>query len=116
MLDTLSLPAVNRLLRSNSWALDKLRPHAGKTIAVACAPITVRYTLRDDGLLERAHAEAPADATIAVTPGMLMRAAARDTGAFAGASGAGGACRETQSLPRRSITSGATSRGITRKT
>jgi ubiquinone biosynthesis protein UbiJ len=80
MLDALSLPAVNRLLRSNSWAIEKLRPHAGKTIALTCAPFTLRYVVRDDGLLERARAEAPADTTIAVTPGMLERAAARVRG------------------------------------
>jgi ubiquinone biosynthesis protein UbiJ len=85
MLNTLSLPAVNRLLRSSSWALDRFRPHAGKTIEIVCPPFSLRYTVRADGLLETGRGEAPADATIAITPGMLVRAAARDPEAFADA-------------------------------
>ena len=31
MFEPLAVPAINRLLRTNSWALERLRPHAGKT-------------------------------------------------------------------------------------
>lgn len=82
MFETFTFPAVNRLLRSNSWALDKLRAHAGKTVLVTCAPFRVAALIAVDGELAPARAGALPDVTIAVTPGLLMRAAARDHSAW----------------------------------
>ena len=85
MLETLIAPAVNRLLRSNSWAPDTLRPHAGKVVVVSCPPTTLRLIILDSGEIGAAPYDAPAAATISLTPGLLLRAAARDSTAFASA-------------------------------
>jgi ubiquinone biosynthesis protein UbiJ len=82
MLESLTLPAVNRLLRANAWALDKLRPHAGKIVAVSCLALQVRVIVTPDGVFARASRDAAADASIGVTPGLMMRAAARDPDAW----------------------------------
>ena len=82
MFETLTFPAINRLLRSNAWALEKLRPHAGKTLLVSCPPARVATTITIEGDLAPAIAEAVPDATIALTPGVLMRLAARDEAAW----------------------------------
>ena len=82
MLETLTLPALNRLLRSNTWAPEKLKPHAGKTVLVSCPPWRYAATVTCEGTLEAPVANALPDATIAVTPGVLLRAAAGDETAW----------------------------------
>jgi ubiquinone biosynthesis protein UbiJ len=82
MLESLTLPAVNRLLRANGWALDKLRPHARKVAVVSCPPFRVRVMVTPDGELARVSGDAAPDVTIEVTPGLMMRAAARDATAW----------------------------------
>jgi ubiquinone biosynthesis accessory factor UbiJ len=82
MFEPLATPAVNRLLRTNTWALDVLKPHAGKTVRVSCAPFTLHVTIRETGELASASAERVPDVTIALTPGLLLRAAARDDAAW----------------------------------
>jgi ubiquinone biosynthesis protein UbiJ len=85
MLDTLTLPAINRLLRTNSWALDKLRAHAGKTALLTCPPLAFRVTVTASGELAPASADAIPDTTISMTPGVLLRAAMRDDTAWSSA-------------------------------
>ena len=82
MFETLTLPAANRLLRSNSWATAKLRPHAGKTVIVSCTPAHFGATITVEGDLAPPLPEASADTTITLTPGLLMRIAARDDSAW----------------------------------
>src|SRR3954469_12729066 len=82
MFETITLPALNRLLRSNTWAPEKLRPHAGKTVLVSCPPWRFSAMITIDAELAAPLPEAVPDATITVTPGVLMRAAARDETAF----------------------------------
>ncbi|HEX2826579.1 MAG TPA: sterol-binding protein [Burkholderiales bacterium] len=82
MFETLTFPAINRLLRANAWALEKLRPHAGKTVLMTCPPARVAATITLEGDLAPAIPEAVADVTIALTPGVLMRFAARDETAW----------------------------------
>ena len=38
MFEALSIPAINRLLRSHPWAVERLRTHAGKTARLVCLP------------------------------------------------------------------------------
>ena len=82
MFETLALPAVNRLLRSNSWAIEKLRAHAGKTVLMISPPARLAATIAIDGELAAALPGTVPDTTIAVTPGLLMRMAARDESAW----------------------------------
>lgn len=79
MLETLACPPLNRLLRANSWALDALRPHAGKTVLVRCPPTTLKLTVLDTGELSAASRDATPATVIEVSPGLLMRMAARDS-------------------------------------
>lgn len=85
MFEPLALPAINRLLRTNSWALERLRQHAGKTAKLACPPLEARVTVTQSGELSWAEREAEPDVTIATTPGVLLRLAARDESAWSAA-------------------------------
>jgi ubiquinone biosynthesis protein UbiJ len=85
MLEALSVPAINRLLRSNTWALEKLKAHAGKTALLASPPFEMKLTVTETGEVRAAARETSADATIAVTAGVLLRLAARDEGAWSAA-------------------------------
>ena len=82
MFDAFSVPVINRLLRANTWALESLRPHAGKTVRLVCLPAELVLTLTDSGEVVAAAAGATPDATISVTPGVLLRLAARDKSAW----------------------------------
>lgn len=82
MFEALAVPAINRLLRANTWALDKLRDHAGKTALLTCPPFALRVTVTDTGELAPAVSDAVPDAAIAMTPGLLLRAATRDEAAW----------------------------------
>ena len=82
MFERLIVPGMNRLLRTNAWALDTLRPHAGKTALIACAPIALRLTVTGDGAFGAAPPGAAPNVTIETTPGMLARAAAGDENAW----------------------------------
>ena len=85
MFEPLALPAINRLLRANSWALERLRPHAGKTAKLVCPPLVARVTVTDTGELAWARVDATPDVTIATTPGVLLRLGARDETAWSAA-------------------------------
>ena len=89
MLEALAVPAINRLLRADSWALERLRPHAGRTALLSCPPVSLRLTVLETGELAAAARDAPADVTIVSTPGVLLRLAARDESAWNAASVSG---------------------------
>jgi ubiquinone biosynthesis accessory factor UbiJ len=85
MLEPLALPAINRLLRTNTWALEKLKPHAGKCALLASVPFELRLVVAESGELMAAPADRAPDVTIAVTPGVLLRLAAQDDSAWGAA-------------------------------
>ena len=85
MFDTPIAAALNRLLRTNSWAAERLLPHAGKTVALVCAPVEVKLTVCASGEVTAAPRETAEDARITVTPGVLLRLAAREENAWAAA-------------------------------
>lgn len=82
MFEALVVPAINRLLRANSWALEKLGPHAGKTALLACAPFEVRLTVTGAGEVIAAPRDTAPNVTITVSSGSLLRLAARDESAW----------------------------------
>jgi len=82
MFEPLAVPALNRLLRTNSWALEKLRPHAGRIVRLVCPPFDLTLAVTDSGEVAAAARDATPDATISVTPGVLLRLAARDETAW----------------------------------
>jgi ubiquinone biosynthesis protein UbiJ len=82
MFEPLAVPAINRLLRANAWALEKLASHAGKTVLLASPPLELRVTIADTGELAAAARHTPPHVTITATPGSLLRLAARDETAW----------------------------------
>ena len=88
--------ALNHLLRSASWARERLRPAAGKVVRFALAPFTVGYTLLDTGEVADAPAAAAADATFTLTPGIALRMLGGDSDAWqkVAVSGDGALARE----------------------
>lgn len=81
-LDVLVGAPLNHLLRANSWARESLKPYAGKTVCVRCLPFSVSLQIVDSGEVVPAGAGATADATLTVTPGLLLRMAAQDDSAW----------------------------------
>jgi len=82
MLEALTVSAINRLLRANPWALQKLRRHAHKTASVSCPPFELRATVTDTGELAAAPLDIAPDVAIEVTPGWLLRGATGDESAW----------------------------------
>lgn len=69
---------INHVLRGNSWALERLKPHAGKTVRVYLAPFDAALGITDSGEVAAASSDAAPDVTITLTPGLMLRLAARD--------------------------------------
>ena len=81
-LDVLAGAPLNHLLRANGWARESLKPHAGKTVCVRCAPFSVSLKIVESGEVTPATAGAVPDATLSVSPGLLLRMAAQDDAAW----------------------------------
>ena len=73
---------VNHLLKSASWARERLKPHAGKTARFDLAPFSVTLAIRDGGDVADAPPAAPADASFKLTPGVALRVLASDENAW----------------------------------
>jgi ubiquinone biosynthesis accessory factor UbiJ len=58
----------NRILDEESWARDKLVPFAGRVFTLAVGPLSTRFRIADDGKLETASANMPADLDLVVSP------------------------------------------------
>jgi ubiquinone biosynthesis protein UbiJ len=78
----LYIAPLNRLLRQNSWALEWLRPFAGKGVRIECFPVTMLLGITEAGEVAVASPEIVPDVTIQLTPGVMLRLAARDAGAW----------------------------------
>ncbi len=73
---------INHLLRTNSWALDVLKPHAGRVACFDNGPLSVMMAVTASGEVADAAQDAVADVTVRVTPGLTLRIMARDTSAW----------------------------------
>jgi len=82
VIPALYIPAINRLLRQNSWALEKLRPFAGKVVRADCFPVALLLGIHETGEAVAAPAECTPDVAIRLTPGIMLRLAARDISAW----------------------------------
>lgn len=78
MFDALAGAPLNHLLRANSWARNALQPHAGKTASLRCLPFETRLTVLDSGEVAPAAAGTAPAVTLTLTPGLMLRVAARD--------------------------------------
>lgn len=82
MIPSLYLPAINRLLRQNAWALQRLQPFAGKSLRVDCFPATLLLGIGGSGEAVAVAADVAPDVTVKITPGVMLRLAARDASAW----------------------------------
>ena len=69
--------AFNHLLRSAPWALQRLRPFAGKTARFEIVPFAVTLTILDSGEVIDTPDAVPA-ATFTLAPGIALRVLAAD--------------------------------------
>jgi ubiquinone biosynthesis protein UbiJ len=71
---TLDLDLVNRALERESWARDKLAPHAGRIVRMRVGPLVREFTLDSGGRLVAASGEA--NLTLTLSPLKLPALAA----------------------------------------
>ena len=77
-----SAAALNHLLRSASWARARLQPFAGRIVRFELAPFTAAFTIRDTGEVADTSADAVADASFALTPGIALSMLSGDANAW----------------------------------
>ncbi len=82
MLEPAAATSINHLLRGASWAREALLPHTGKTARFEMLPLIVSLTVLENGEVAAASAGAAPSVTIRLTPGLLLRLAARDDNAW----------------------------------
>ncbi|MBI3043281.1 MAG: ubiquinone biosynthesis protein [Betaproteobacteria bacterium] len=78
VLDPAAIAFVNHLLRGASWARDEIKRFAGRTARFEAAPFALSLTVLDSGEVAAAAAEEVPAVTVRLTPGLLLRLAARD--------------------------------------
>ncbi len=84
MFQTAATSSINHLLRSNSWARERLKPFAGKTARFDCPPFSLALAVQENGGV--AAGDVPAtvpDVTIRLTPGLMLRVMSRDEAVWA---------------------------------
>ena len=74
--------ALNHLLKSASWARERLRPFAGRIARFELAPFTVAFTILDSGEVADAPAASAPDASFALSPGIALRMLGGDSDAW----------------------------------
>lgn len=82
MLEPLVVPSINHVLRGNTWALERLAALAGKTVRLECMPFSLALSILEGGELAPAATDAVPEATIRVTPGVMLRLVAADETAW----------------------------------
>lgn len=73
---------INHLLRSAGWARDELKRFAGRSARFEAFPFTLSLTVLDSGEVALADAAAAPVVTARLTPGLVLRLAARDETAW----------------------------------
>lgn len=81
-IDALVGAPLNHLLRANAWARESLKPFTGKTVCVRCLPFSASLRVIESGEVTPPGAGATPDATLTVTPGLLLRMATQDETAW----------------------------------
>ena len=82
VLDSAAAAVVNHLLRGAAWARAELKAHAGKTARFELFPAGFSLTVLDSGEVSAAGVDAVAAVTLRLTPGLMLRLAARDESAW----------------------------------
>lgn len=74
--------AINHFLRGASWARDALKRFAGSTARFDLAPLALSLTVLESGEVAPAAPDAAPAVTVRLTPGLMLRLAARDESAW----------------------------------
>lgn len=74
--------AVNHMLRATPLALERLRPHAGRTVGFHVGPLAMALTVQTTGEVAAALPGAARDLEVRISPFLLPRLAAGDEAAF----------------------------------
>jgi ubiquinone biosynthesis accessory factor UbiJ len=74
--------AINHVLRSAPLALERLRRHAGRTVAFHVGPARLAFTVQTTGEVVAAVPGAAQDLEVSISPFLLPRIAAREEAAF----------------------------------
>ncbi|HET7547071.1 MAG TPA: SCP2 sterol-binding domain-containing protein [Usitatibacter sp.] len=74
--------AVNHVLRAAPLAMDRLRAHAGRTVAFHVGPVRTAFTVQTTGEVTAALDGAPRDLVVRISPFLLPRLAAGEEAAF----------------------------------
>ena len=74
--------AINHLLRSASWARERLRPISGRIACFSVAPFTFRFVILPSGEIADAPSTGDADASFTLAPGTAMRMLSGDKKAW----------------------------------
>ena len=82
MIESVAAASINHLLRGSSWAREALVSHAGKTARFEVPPLVVALTVLPGGEVREASVDTEAAVTARLTPGLLLRLAARDENAW----------------------------------
>ncbi len=77
-----SARALNHVLRSTPVAMERLRAHAGRTVAFHVGPFSTAFTVQTTGEVTPALPSAARDLTVRISPALLPRLAAREEAAF----------------------------------
>ncbi len=74
--------AVNHVLRSAPVAMERLRKHAGRTVAFQLGPVTLDFTVQTTGQVSAALPGAARDLEVRISPFLLPRIVANEEAAF----------------------------------
>jgi len=74
--------AVNHVLRAAPLALERLRSHAGRTVAFRVGPVAMALTVQSTGEVAAAMDGAPRDLEVRISPFLLPRLALGEEAAF----------------------------------
>lgn len=82
MIEAALCGSINHLLRGASWARGELERHAGKIARFEIAPFAFSLAVLESGEVAPAAAGAVPAVTLKLTPGLMLRFAARDETAW----------------------------------
>jgi len=77
-MEALIVPALNRVLRRNSWALEQLKSFSGRTARFEFPLLALNFAVVPTGEIAAATREAPPAVTVTLTPGVMLRVLARE--------------------------------------
>lgn len=80
--DNAAAAAVNHLLRGASWARDELKRFAGRSARFDLAPLAFSLAVQENGEVAPPPSGSVPAVTIRLTPGLMLRLAARDEAAW----------------------------------